>query len=392
MSDAGDAILIPRDKNAVIPLGNGAGFRVKITRAGRSFVVKVAGQSTTRGGTRHMAKGIEYVFGPVQIKAPMFDYGVAGRGQIFIDGKGQIRGGTTPSFGSVLTTTRSNPAVTMTGDAGAISGQVFYTNPTATFSYATLASIANGNTSAHRSANTIFRPRPPGTEHYAEWPEFPKIDTALFLPHVKRTWTTLTGGTLRNIRIPANSGTPTSPLRFTSGVTVEGVCYVESPNYIIFEGGTTIRGVIVGPTVTSGTLSNNVIEFKGSASAYDMSTIPSVYDLTIPANSSEFPAELLKLKGSSVLAPGFSVLFTGGYASISGTIVSDKLTFTGNAGGNITGHVMGLANQTLYVGGSGVVQVEKPGTSLWPAGVYFRSSYAAQPRTYREFHPRSEGM
>ena len=395
MTGTGDAILIPRDNNALIPLGNGSGFRAKITRSGRNFVVKVAGSSLSNnnyGERKKMRKGIEYVFGPVQIKAPLFDYGVGGRGQVYIDGKGQIRGGSNPSYGSILTVSTLNPAVAMTGDSGVISGQVFYTNPTATFSYATGASIAGGSTAAHRAANTIYRARPAGTEHYAEWPEFPKIDTSLYLPHVKRTWSTSSGSTLRNIRIPANSGTPSVPLRFTSGVTIEGVCYIEAPNYVIFEGGCTIRGVVFGPTAPTGTLASNVIEFKGSATAYDMATLSSVYDMTVAANSTEFPAELLNLKGASVLAPKFHVIFTGGYASISGTIVSDQLSFTGSAGGNINGYVFGLSNQRLYVGGSGVIQLEKPATSLWPAGVYFRSSYAPQSKTYREFAPRTEGL
>ena len=395
MTDGGDAIVIPRDNNALINLGNGSGFRTKITRSGRNFVVKVAGSTlgtNNFGERKKMRKGIEYVFGPVQIKAPLFDYGVGGRGQVHIDGKGQIRGGSNPSFGSVLTVSTLNPAVTMTGDSGVISGQVFYTNPTATFSYATMASIAGGNTAAHRAANTIHRPRPAGTEHYAEWPEFPKIDTSVYLPYVKRDWSLLSGTTLKNIRIPALSGTPLAPLKFGSHTTVEGVCYIESPNHVIFEGGCTIRGVIVGPVAPTGTLTDNVIEFKGSSTAYDMATLSSVYDMTVAANSAEFPPSLLQLTGSSVLAPKFHVKFTGGYASVSGTIVSDQLSFTGGAGGNITGYVFGLSNQKLYVGGSGVIQLEKPATSLWPAGVYFRSSYAPQPKTYREFAPRTEGM
>ena len=394
MTDAGDAIVIPKDKNALIPLGNGSGFRAKITRSGRNFVVKVAGGSVSNnnhGERKKMRKGVEYVFGPVQIQAPLFDYGVGGRGQVYIEGKGQIRGCSNPSYGSVLTVSTLNPAVTMTGE-GIISGKVYYTNPSATFSYSTNSSVAGGTGAAHKSANTIFRARPPGTEHYPEWPEFPKVDTSVYLPYVKRTWSLLSGTTLKNVRIPANSGTALLPLKFGSSTTVEGVCYIESPNVVIFEGGCTIRGVIFGPNTTTGTLADNVIEFKGSATAYDMATLSSVYDMSVAANSDEFPAGLRALTGSSVLAPKFHVKVTGGYASVSGTIVSDQLSFTGGAGGNITGYVFGLANQRLYVGGSGVIQLEKPATSLWPAGIYFRSSYVPQPKTYREFPPRTEGM
>lgn len=393
MSDDGTAILIPNDQTAVIPLGNGTGFRCKITRDGRKLVVKVVGRPVTgqHAGAVGTGRGVEYTFVPVQRDAPLLEAGVAGRGQVFIDGKGKIQSLVDPKFGSVMTVTTKNPAVTMSGE-GLISGQVFYTNPAATFSYSNNSSIYGGTSAAHKTANTIYREKPAGLEHYDEWPEFPTIDTSVYTGYLRRTWTPLTGLTLRNIRIPANSGTSLLPLEFGAGTTIEGVCYVEAPNYVVFEGGCTIRGVIVGPNAPAGTLAENVVEFKGQATAYDMSTLSSVYDMSVTANAEEFPPGLLALTGASILNPGFHVKFSGGYAAISGTIVSDQLSFTGSAGGDITGYVIGLADQTLYIGGSGTIQVAKPGTSMWPAGVYFRQKFEPAQGTYREFHPSSAAM
>ena len=394
ISDGGDAILIPKHPNAVMPLGNDMGFRVKITRAGRSFVVKVAGTSGThRNGATVAAKGVEYVYGAQQKPAPLFEYGVAGRGQIELSGGGRIIGATNAADGTVLSTTTLNPAVVMTGPS-IISGKVYLKNPSATTSYSTNSSVNGSTLASVKSASTIKITRPPGTEHLPDWPEFPKIDTSIYLPYVKRVYNPLSppGSTLRNIRIPAGLGTLATPVKFTAGTTVEGVCYIEAPNVVYFEGACTLRGVIVGPNVPLGTLATNIVEFQGQATAYDVGTIPSVYDMTVQANKDEFPAGLLALKGSSMLTPGYHVKFTGGYAAISGSIVSDQLTFSGSAGGSITGYVIGMANQKLAVSGQGTIQLQKPPPTPWPAGVFFRHWYAPEAKTYREFRPKTEGM
>lgn len=390
MSADGTAILIPRDEGAVIALGNGTGFRCRITRSGRRFAVKVAGRSEGAGaGT---GKGLEYTFEAKQLKAQLFDYGVAGRGQIELSGGGTIRGGSDPTYGSVLSVTATNPAVAMTGPS-VISGKVTLGKPTATYSYGATSSVNGSTVAAVKAASTLYLPpKPPEFDHYDEWPQFPTIDTRIYLPFVRRTLVGPPGGTLRNIRIPANSGTVASPLKFLSGTVVEGVCYIESPNVVSFEGGCVIRGVVVTPNTAVGTVAANVIEMKGSATAHDMATLAGVYDMSVPANAAEFPPELLKLNGASVLAPGFHVNFSGGYASISGSICSDKLTFTGTSGGNITGYVIGMANQKLVVSGSGSIQLERPPPTPWPAGMFFRNYYAPLPKTYREFRPADEGV
>ena len=104
---------------------------------------------------------------------------------------------------------------------------------------------------------------------------------------------------------------------------------------------------------------------------------------TLPATS-EFPAALRAMTGSSILANGFNVAFSGGYASISGTIASSQLTFSGTAGGAITGHVLGLGTQTLSISGSAQVFLDRPGTNKWPAGVFFRVRYMPKKETYLE--------
>jgi hypothetical protein len=123
----------------------------------------------------------------------------------------------------------------------------------------------------------------------------------------------------------------------------------------------------------------NVIEFKGTAQAFDMSTLP--------AGDPQFPDALRALTGSSIVTPGFNVQFSGGYASISGTIASAQLTFSGKSGGAITGYILGTGTQKLSVAGNSEVVIERPPTNKWPAGLYFRSRYVPQYDSYLEVVP-----
>jgi hypothetical protein len=189
----------------------------------------------------------------------------------------------------------------------------------------------------------------------------------VFKPYATSTWTAATGTTVRNCRVAAGSNP-----NFAAGTTILGVLYVETPNVVTFSGNCTIRGVIASQTPFTGSLSSNVLRFSGQATAFDASTLDATF------------GDIRTFTGSSIVCPGFDIQFSGGYASISGTVVSSKLTFSGNAGGNISGSVIGLGNQVLTVTGSSQVFLQRPATSQWPVGVYFRSKYLPVIDSYLE--------
>src|SRR4029453_8646299 len=102
-------------------------------------------------------------------------------------------------------------------------------------------------------------------------PEFPVIDTsgfAGFRPAAGTTGPSVittanpTGTFFKNIRIKAG----TNPI-FNANTTIQGVVYIEQPNYVKFNGGATIQGVIVtstdGNNNETANLTTNVVEFKG---------------------------------------------------------------------------------------------------------------------------------
>ena len=218
-----------------------------------------------------------------------------------------------------------------------------------------------------RAANIIKVPGPP--------PEFPVINTDAFRPYATSTYTALSGNKLKNCRIPANTGTALLPLQFGTGATIDGVLFVETPNVIRFNGTCVIRGVIVSQTPFTGTTANNILAFAGQVTSYDASTLDASY------------GDVRKFTGSSIICPGFNVQFSGGYAAMSGTVASSQLTFSGSAGGNIKGHVLGVGSQVLTVTGNSQVFLERPATTQWPAGVYFRSKYVPQIASYMEVTP-----
>jgi hypothetical protein len=373
-------ILYPKDPTAIIRLRDGEkgyGFRARISRlpGTRSLVVKVAGYGGGKTNGSAQVRGIEYTYRTDEIATNLFDYGVVGRGQVEVSGSGQIRGAV-PSEGNVYTTTALNPAVAMTGPS-VITGDVYLEKGTATVSYATNSSVA-GSTAAAWKADHTHKPWPLAGKPPVD---FPVLDTADFIPYAKNVVPVgaPVGTYFKNIIIPAGRGTASTPYIFSSGTVVEGVVYIKSPNVVRFAGSTTVRGVVIGDNTTAAgtTLLTNVLEFSGTATAYDIATLPD-------NNPTDFPPELQAMKGSTIVLPGFHVKFSGGHAAVSGSIASDQLTFSGSSSGTITGSVIGMSEQKLVVSGAGVVQVTRPPPTPWPAGIKFRHRWLLRPDSYRE--------
>jgi hypothetical protein len=383
--DMGTRIVIPKDPYAIISLGEkDYGFRTEIRRNGRQLVVTIAGY----GGraSRGMGRGIEYTYTPDEIPAPLLQqFGIASNGQVSLAGNGLLKGNPTAAHGSVYITTNLNPVLTMTGPSE-ITGDVYIRNSAATMSIAAGCMIG-GTSDPIERAKHIHKPWPAPwtdpTKPAPPEPEMPVVDTAVFMPYVTANYSSAMGNKIKNVRILANSGTAASPLKFAAGATVDGIVYIESPNYIKFEGDCKIRGLIVGQNPTSldgANLPLNTLVFAGQVTSYDASTLdPAVY------------GDITKFTGTSLVVPRFDVQFSGGYAAISGSICSHKLTFTGKAGGNITGNIIGMGNQILSISGSSEVWISRSPSQKWPAGMFFRSRWIPAPNTYREVSvPRLE--
>jgi len=278
-------------------------------------------------------------------------------------------------MGSVLSAhTATNTPLTMTGSPK-ISGNVSFVNPNAAPVISTGSTIANLHPGDVGFNDVIHKG--------VEAPEFPVIDTSGFAQYVPAAGTTgpsvittsnPTGTFFKNIRIKAGS----NPI-FNSNTTIQGVVYIEQPNYVKFNGGVTIQGVIVtstdGNNNATANLTTNVVEFKGGATFQGVNTLPA---------TSDFPANLRSLTGSALLVPGFNAIFGGNFNTISGSIIASKMSFQGTAGGIVKGSVINLRDSALSMGGTSDIIIESQGTSNYPAGVMFGSHYSPLPFTYEE--------
>jgi len=149
------------------------------------------------------------------------------------------------------------------------------------------------------------------------------------------------------------------------------VILIEVPNKITFSGGTTnITGVIVVDRPLLDT-TLNTITFSGGGSLSGPENLPASY------------GELRILTGSAILAPQFSVNFSGGSSSIGGNIVAKNAVFSGGSGGTVNGSVILTGGGTLTLSGGSGFTIGNA-TAGVPAGMRFSGPVLPLPTTYDE--------
>lgn len=367
-SASGPGVISIPDGNGFVSVGGRQAFRAVITQKGQLLTVKIIAQS----GGMTTARAVETDFAVAQNASNIFDYGVASRSSITLDGNARITGASVASLGSVLSTTKTAAAAISLGSNASISGDVSLSDPEGIVIVAANASIAGSKNSAVYSQN-IHKGVPE--------PEFPTIDTRAFEPFATNILSEVgkkyDAGVLRNIRIKAG----TNP-EFSSNMEVEGVIYVETPNRVTFSSNTTIRGVIVAqnnPTGTPGTgVGQNMISMSSNVKLYGVETLPATAD---------FPPALRALKGAAILAPKFYLHFNSNFGSVGGSIIGSQMEFDSNASGTIKGSVINMDDTAVNMNSNAVISIESQGTAEYPAGVFFGYHYAPLTDTYREVKP-----
>ena len=333
-------------------------FRADITQSGTSLYVKVTGRCIDPNVAR--AVQIQYTTAPRA--SAIFNYGVASKSAINMQGHVKIMGATDPTKGSVLSATGSSIPLSMQGNTS-ISGDFSYTNSAGS------PSFGNGSIAGYSQGSPNF------TAHVHSGvapPQFPSIDTSMYLPYATNTYTTSMGNTLVNTILPPGN------YSFSGGATVQGVLYIQTPANVSFTGNATIQGVIVVQNNPTGSPSSNSISFGGNVTASGIDTLP--------ANAT-FPAGERALTGAFLLAPNFSVNFGGDFGTVGGSIVASQFNFSGNAGGTVDGTVINLADTSLNLAGNSDIIIASTGTTNYPTGVNFGNKYVPLPDTYLEVSP-----
>ena len=165
--------------------------------------------------------------GSLKRAGALFDYGIASKSPISMNGNVMIQGSTNSAMGSVLCTTASGTGLTLSGSP-AISGDYSYVNPSLTNDY------ANGTIAGYTSASPNF------SQHVhagVTMPQFPWIDTSVYAQYATNAY--VPGSTtLVNVTLP--------PGKYNlSGVNIQGVLYLQSPCSVSIGGNSIIQGVII---------------------------------------------------------------------------------------------------------------------------------------------------
>jgi hypothetical protein len=354
----------------------GPEFRAVITEAGQRLKVRV----TARGRPTQPARAIEMQFAIAQNASNIFEFGVASKGSLKLDGNSKITGVPSDRGSILLSANVANPLV-MTGNAS-ISGDVSFVNPYATISRQSTNSVAGSTISAVIAEHT---------HEGVKEPEFPQIDTDAFKPFAGNVLyggttiivpgTKFVAGTVRNVYVKKN----TNPV-FDGTAVCEGVLYVETPNHVQFLDKSVMRGVIAVQNFPTGTpdtgallAGRNSIRFDSNAR---METIEK-----LPTDSLFYPPELLALKGTAILAPNFYLWFNSNFGGPGGAVIGSKIKFDSNAIGQINGSLICLDNNPIEFNSNANVTIAAAGTTNYPAGVFFGHHYAPLYDTYRELLP-----
>lgn len=279
--------------------------------------------------------------------AAFFGHGIASRSKIRITGNASVTGMNSADEAEVLSATYSDDeALKMTGNAD-IGGAVYFSNPDA---YATLTGNITIKGVSSRDDDIWSH------IHAGIGPvEFPEVDASCYEPFATNVLSGDAGDnqTLTNVRIPAGTN-PT----ISGNTTIRGVVYIEAPNRVHFSGNVDITGVIVTEDAGDGVYDVNTIKFTGNTSVQGVEQLPDVEPFH----------ELREMPGSFLLAPGFSVEFTGNFGTVSGTMAADRYKFTGNAGGVVKGMIVNYSDSEFKLTGNSHIVIDRSGDIARNAG------------------------
>ncbi len=316
------------------------------------------------GSGGQFTRRIRTNFGFAPTASGAFDFGVASRGPLSLDGNASLTGLNDPTEANVyIESNNENEALVMSGNSE-IAGEVSISNPSA---YVTLGSSSDvgGQTGQDAADNHVYT----GVATI----ELPVAVTNIFEPYainiVDSSTTTDGNITFENIKIIEGTN-PT----FSGNIDINGVVYIESPNHVVFSGNTTITGVVVAEGDADFPEAGDQIEFTGNLSSQGVSQLPA---------GAAFDG-LRDKTGTFILAPGFSLSFSGNFHTINGAIAASGLSFSGNAGGTVTNAVINYSNSEMDLSGNATLRFDRSGAQTNPSGFISDQELEFQPASYLE--------
>lgn len=352
-----------------ITLDSNAGtkFRASIVQSGTDLVTTVTGS----GPSSSIHTAVQLHYQQAQKAGAIFDFGIASAGEIVTSAPLTVTGATDPTKGSILVATAGATAFSNSGNSSSISGDLSYTNAAATNSYGSMTvdgySSSNPNFTQHVHAGVTP-------------PTFPTIDSSVFLPYATNTYSGSSSASnppaFVNTVLPANGN-----YNFSGNVTIQGVLYIMQPNKVSFSGPVNLQGAIVVDTTNGpqGTSATNYIKFTQTVSATAMASLPA---------TSQFPAGERALTDSVILAPNFTVIGTNSFGTVSGSLIAGAWSFSNTFTASIFGSLIQLDDTPMKFTNTATITIQSTGTSYFPAGVTFGTTYTPLQGTYMEVAPQ----
>ncbi len=302
---------------------------------------------------------VEFLF--ITVGGTVFDYGIATKGPLQMNGSVEVDGRNEAIEASVyFESENQNLALEMIGKSS-IAGDVSIVNPIATVDVSNPSSVggASGDDAMehiHTGVEPSDFPTPyPGHfEHY--------VDT-VFDSNDPTSNTTFT-----NIKIPAHTN-PT----FSGNININGLMFIETPNVVKFTGNAVITGLIVCNGDIENPSETDLVEFTGTVNSYGVQNLPE-----------EGFSDLKQETGTFLLAPGFNVTFGGDFETINGVIAANGVEFSGNAGGTINGSVINYSEDAMILQGNTDLIFNRSGIEENPSGFQSNKLLQFLPSSYSE--------
>lgn len=293
----------------------------------------------------------------------IFEKGIVAGGPICLTGNAHIRGAHSTDEAEILSLTDESLVYDLAGNC-IIEGDIYASNPDGQCDMTGNAKIAGYDSGDPEVLDHI---------HFgAGGGEIPRPDPTVFEPYATTVLSGSTSGnkTFTNIRIPAGTN-PT----FAGNINLRGVIYIEYPNNVTFAGNLNVQGVIVTEDPGPGVTASNKLQFTGNTSLHGVETLP---------NEPQY-AGLRDMKGSSVLAPGFDVKFTGNFGTVGGTLAGEKFTFTGNASATVKGSIISLGDDPYTMTGNAYITIDRSEYDDVPPGFSVPSTLSSVGTSYVEY-------
>ncbi len=295
----------------------------------------------------------------------VFDYGVATKGPLSLDGHIEFSGVNVSVEASVFIVSESaDLALSLVGNSQ-IAGDVSIVNPLANV-FLQGGSAGIGGETGQAAVDNHVTIGAPETD-------FPIPDAEHFRQYITGEINSSTdfgaNATYKNVRIVPN----TNP-HFTGNVILQGVIFVETPNVVTFSGDVDITGIIVGNGDLNDDSGTNQINLTGSVISHNISELP---------NEPQF-AGVRTETGTFLIAPGFSASFGGNFHTLAGAVAANGMKFYGNSGGTINGSVINYADTLMDVYGNTDLYFNRSGLVEIPAGFRPEIIVTYTPSSYSE--------